>query len=512
MNSLDKPHIELLSDEKGLYGFRVVIDSDTKLAPFKYRPDVMSLDGTPIMLHGLPGKKGTVPAYTQEYMQFLSLRTALRKTKPGPKVTEFREFSEAFRDEKFRQHFFGMQALARKKLNWAISKCIDECADKDAIKIARRYNVNLRSNIYAACCKSVRAKQICETFPVLAAEIYKTEAREAEFRELVQNGVPLKNVAKRINLAMALRRIKPQSAHLLPTSIVAQEILKENSDYIFAYAPTKAMENYRWFFIVTYVLERCRLADQTHGLDIFAPLQTAQEILGRAQLSAFVRWLMKNVPTNKKLSILRNEAVDLLDWYRSNLARFNQNISYKSAQGLSLDWHTERQLVREREYRERLEVERQLQQERDAARRLELEEQLKNREVLWAKKFPEPWLPAGEYNGYSFVPLTCRNELNDEGLVMSHCAADYAHLIDQEICQVYSVRKGDKRLATLEIRQQNINEGSGPAMIFLSKKRFAIAQIRGPHNSAVDAKVQNVVNSWLMNCQKLKDKESDVTT
>jgi hypothetical protein len=57
-------------------------------------------------------------------------------------------------------------------INELIGKALQEAADADAVKAARRFTFAHRENIYRAAALSRRALQLTETFPVLAMAIY----------------------------------------------------------------------------------------------------------------------------------------------------------------------------------------------------------------------------------------------------------------------------------------------------------------------------------------------------
>jgi PcfJ-like protein len=99
------------------------------------------------------------------------------------------------------------------------------------------------------------------------------------------------------------------------------------------------------------------------------------------------------------------------------------------------------------------------------------------------KPFPEPWFAAETLvSGEDMVPITNSKELTDEGRAMHNCVATYADKIIRGSVYIYSLRKGDQRIATIELRR----EASG---------RVVFGQIRGPCNAPV--KTSPGIFRWL---------------
>ena len=68
--------------------------------------------------------------------------------------------------------YHGLRLLSLQVINNLIGKALEEAADADAIKAARRFTFKHRENIYRASAHSRRALQLTDTFPVLALTIY----------------------------------------------------------------------------------------------------------------------------------------------------------------------------------------------------------------------------------------------------------------------------------------------------------------------------------------------------
>ena len=86
--------------------------------------------------------------------------------------------------------------------------------------------------------------------------------------------------------------------------------------------------------------------------------------------------------------------------------------------------------------------------------------------------------------GYRFVALRSAAEVTVEGAAMHHCVASYVPDMVSGRCRLYSIRKREKRIATLELKQ-----GYGNAL-------WVSGQIKGPCNSRVSAKTNSAVREF----------------
>lgn len=82
-------------------------------------------------------------------------------------------------------------------------------------------------------------------------------------------------------------------------------------------------------------------------------------------------------------------------------------------------------------------------------------------------------------DGFGFSALDTGEKLFVEGVAMRHCVSSYARDVIAGQSRVYSVRDGDRRVATVEFRF-----GAG---------RYALYQLKGPCNSAVTARVRKAI-------------------
>lgn len=86
-------------------------------------------------------------------------------------------------------------------------------------------------------------------------------------------------------------------------------------------------------------------------------------------------------------------------------------------------------------------------------------------------------------DGYVMVPLRSAAELSEEGQVMNNCVGSYWGMVAARECAIYSVRRGNHRVATMEVRWH----GGAPR----------IWQLEGPGNVLSDPVIWDVANAWL---------------
>jgi hypothetical protein len=98
-------------------------------------------------------------------------------------------------------------------------------------------------------------------------------------------------------------------------------------------------------------------------------------------------------------------------------------------------------------------------------------------------KIPAPWLPTGHANGFRIVPLDSAKKLWKEGRAMHHCVASYDRRVAKGDCYIYGVRRGDERIATVELVRVN--------------GQVRPAQIRGRCNARPSKEVRAAVRKWL---------------
>lgn len=96
------------------------------------------------------------------------------------------------------------------------------------------------------------------------------------------------------------------------------------------------------------------------------------------------------------------------------------------------------------------------------------------------------WFKEQKSAGYRFLPLMNPEDLREEGDKMENCVATYARKAGAGACLLYSVRRGGKRLATMEIVPR-------PGTPHIA----TIAQLLGRGNIAVPEDISRAAAGWL---------------
>lgn len=96
------------------------------------------------------------------------------------------------------------------------------------------------------------------------------------------------------------------------------------------------------------------------------------------------------------------------------------------------------------------------------------------------------WFVAQRCSGFRIVPLRTPTELTEEGNRMCHCVGDYANQVMTGACLIYSVRRGNDHVATMEVRPHWERKGQP-----------SIVQLRGPENENVGEDITRAATQWL---------------
>jgi hypothetical protein len=358
-----------------------------------------------------------------------------------------------------RRIYHGLRIGSLHVINTLIGKALEEAADADAVKAARRFVFSHREPIYRAGALSRRALQLTETFPVLALAIYcdcelsrhdplaaklpiecpdwgvQWKAQQARFAarkqaavDLVERGVRLRDVAATMNIPMALRCIKPGAAHL------ATDILLQHPELL-RFMPETLMRSRDWL----------RLVNWAH----------------RKVSADYAEWVARNAPhiPGRHLQI-GSMLSDLADWVRARhqqarghqyvVRPFTPSMSLKTVTKLSADWH----------------------------------EAVAHDMSGPQFDFPTPWYPAAKIGDYEILPIETSGALYLEGSRMHHCVGNYADDVRYGVMYVYSIRHNGDRLATLALGRTVSNKAS-------------LIQIRGPCNAEPPKEIITAVQRWV---------------
>jgi PcfJ-like protein len=345
--------------------------------------------------------------------------------------------------------YHGLRRLSLHVINDLISKALDEAADADAVKAARRFTLAHRERIYRAAALSRAALQLTETFPVLAMAIYSNDAhlrplttdftnwdwdalkkdrrqcadRRSYVAHLVDCGARLGDVAAAMNIPMALRHIMPGVAHLATT------VFCQHPDFL-NFLPATTPKQRIWLSVVNWA---CHKVNPDFG-----------------------RWAAKYVPEipGRRDQEVGSFIADLADWVCAEgpiIRPFQSTMSLKTVMMLSAEWH----------------------------------EAVAAGMDGPAAAFPPPWYPVAKIGDYDIVPIDNSAALYREGAAMHHCVGTYTDAVQSGSLYVYSVRRDGQRVATLALTRDP------------SSTKARLAQLRGSCNAVPPKAVTLAVQRWL---------------
>jgi len=464
--SAKKHPVELLRDGKGIYGIGVAKEAETdhqpsdvilrrdRLPAFETRPR-----GYPILQmiaggfrHGM--FRRTAEELHRRVIHHEMLRRAgLAWPPPGaPFHCNGRYWSSDPRQQnRNRQIYHGLRLRSLSVVNSLIGRALEEAANSEVVKIARRFQFRYRYSIYCAASQNPRAMQITNIFPALSLAIFAQGWDPNTYRaaELVEAGAPLKKIADLMHIPMAFQKVKPAAAELALFVVDAVP----DQRLIHAYMPDSLPRMKLWF--------RCiHLAKGLGPEFIEWVAKHSHEIAGTPRevlnfLSDLTDWVAAchraSVPPHIFSAIIGDKA-ELFQSPRGEqfiIRAFSPDMSLKTVTKLSSDWH----------------------------------EAVANNMSGPLYEFPEPWCHAGESCGYEIVPIVTSADLYREGHALHHCVGTQGHRVRTGETYFYSIRRQKERVATLEL----LRHGEGAAL----------GQLRGSCNSQVSKKLMGAARSWL---------------
>ena len=279
-------------------------------------------------------------------------------------------------------------------------------------------------------------RELLYTFPG-AAFALATGKRPHDMRaravELAKNGRPLAEVAAALRLPMWLRRLPPEAF------AASRWELSDDVDFarrIVNLIPDAAAATPMWLEWVSFGANACD--------------------------KAFAIWLARRSIYGSD----RGYGVPLLPL--AAYVWFSQNKGGVAHRQIGKPWHGNMRFhaaVREtREWLERIILDYCLQDESSRTR----------------------WREAQKIHGYRFLPLRSADDLNEEGMRMRNCVAAYREKVAVGACLIYSIRIGEKRVATMEIVRATAHSSNA-----------RIVQLLGPGNADPEEAVVRAADAWL---------------
>jgi hypothetical protein len=475
-----KHSVELLRDSKGIYGIGVAKDTEIDHPPSNIilRPDRLhegGVNGTIFQMITGGFRHGMFSRTSEEQLrQAIHHEMLCRAGLPWPFPEshglngEFWWSTNKEQQNRNRQIYHGLRLGSLSIMNNMIGKALEEAAVPEAAKQARRFKFRYRQKIYEMGATSLRALQLIETFPALALALYARDPlheRTALAVALVERGAPLKKVAGLIGVPMALRMVKPGAAGLALGAIKKCEI---DERLFYAHMPGTLPRMKSWLRAVRYAStigpEFVEWVAK-HALEI---AETASDIL--SFLEDMADWVRACQLANTPRQIDREDLVfldpgfDRLGPHSADYVtrRFTSDMSLRTVIRLNGEWH----------------------------------EAVANNMDGPSYRFPDPWCDAAIVGDYQILPITDNADLYREGHAMHHCVSTYGPRILHGEAYIYSLRKDNERIATVELTRQ----GDGASL----------GQLRGPCNRQVTREIERVATKWLRSHSKFSFPEVPV--
>jgi len=283
---------------------------------------------------------------------------------------------------------------------------------------------------------STRLVDLAVVFPG-AIYAMATRRRPAEARReaisMVEQGAPLKAVARALDLPLWLRRLPPEAFQKPVEGLPASETFARRVANRLPGAPSHSAF---WLQSVAFGARACHedfalwLADQA----IFSETGNPEQLF--SVLAAYA-W-------HSRASQTRAHTLIVVPW--------RPEIAFDTALCAAKSWLNRMRLVLQ----------------------------------LGPGVITDPWLAGGQVRGYTFVPLLDRMEILAEARAMQNCADQYAERLADDRCRLFSIRREREHVATLEIGPHSREAGM-----------LAITQLKGRHNMAAPLDVWQAAYAWL---------------
>lgn len=105
----------------------------------------------------------------------------------------------------------------------------------------------------------------------------------------------------------------------------------------------------------------------------------------------------------------------------------------------------------------------------------------------------DTWLQEGTVNGTAVVPLIEARDILEEAQAMQNCADQYADRVARDKCRLFSLRRNGVRVATMEIGPHPRETGV-----------LTIVQLKARHNMPAPVDVWQTAHAWLASQSGLK--------
>lgn len=325
----------------------------------------------------------------------------------------------------------------------ASRKFADSVLMNDIDRLAFRFPGPVRREVRRLMRLSPRLADLAIVFPgalyVIAQKRGTLFSRQHALR-LIEDGRPLKVVARALDLPLWLRRLPPEAFANAPQHFPSSELFARR---IANRMPRTLSESALWLGSVCFAARACSeefalwLAEQP----LYAERGNPEKLFG--VLAAYA-WF-----SDARLS--RTHGLIVVPW--------RPEIAFDTALCAAKSW----------------------------LNRLRLVVQLGDGAI------PDTWLTAGAAMEYTFTPLTEQQAILEEAHMMQNCADQYAERLSRDRCRLFSVRKNGLRVATLEIGPHTRETGV-----------LTITQLKARHNMPAPLEVWQAAHAWLATQPGLK--------
>ncbi|MEQ1711353.1 MAG: hypothetical protein ABL908_08120 [Hyphomicrobium sp.] len=309
--------------------------------------------------------------------------------------------------------------------------------------LVSRFNLPERREVRRLVRSSGRVADLAAVFP---GAIYAIASRRGPAASrlhalsLVEQGAPLKAVARALDLPLWLKRLPPEAfAGRLGALPVSETFTRRVATRI----PPSANETAAWLETVAFATEACSedfalwLAEQQLYTELSEPERSF------AVLAAYA-WY-SGAPGTRAHQLI------VVPW--------RAEIGFDTALCAAKSWLNRLRLVMQ----------------------------------LDPGVITDSWLDGGKAMGLDFVPLIDQKEIIEESHAMQNCADQYADRLARDKCRLFSVRRSGSRIATLEIGPHPRETGV-----------LAVTQLKARHNMPATLEVWQAAHAWLATQPRLK--------
>ncbi len=309
--------------------------------------------------------------------------------------------------------------------------------------LVRRFITPVRQPLRRLIRRSTRYADLATVFPgaafVLAGKHLSSQRRRFA-GELVENGAALKAVARAMDLPYWLRRLPPEAFTAPLPKLPDSESFSRR---IATRLPRRRRESAFWLQSLAFAVEAAH--------DDFALWLSEQPVFDQADDPRELFAVLAAYAWFSREGGARARDLIVVPW--------RPEVSFDTALCAAKSWFNRIRLVLQ----------------------------------LAPGTICDAWMDAGLLNGYRFVPLTDKSSIIEESHAMQNCTDQYADRLVRDKCRLFSVRRGNARVATLEI---------GPH--FRETGVLTVTQLKARHNMPAPVEVWQATYAWLATQSGLK--------